>query len=63
MNRRRLAHLDVSSCPAPTSPRFRKPCQALRAHRQRIELYTAGEPLREIEARTGVERSQIYRPA
>jgi len=53
----------VSSCPAPTSPRFRKPCQALRAHRQRIELYTAGEPLREIEARTGVERSQIYRPA
>jgi len=42
---------------------FPEAMPGLRAHRQRIELYTAGEPLREIEARTGVERSQIYRPA
>ena len=62
MTRRRPADLDVSSWPAfDVAALPRKLQQTFRARRQAIELYVGGEPLREIEARTGVDRSQIYR--
>ena len=62
MTHRRPADLDVSSWPAfDVAALPAKQQQIFRARRQAIELYAAGEPLREIEARTGVDRSQIYR--
>ena len=62
MRRRRPADLDLLSWPAfDVAALPRKLQQTCRARRQAIELYVGGEPLREIEALTGVDRSQIYR--
>ena len=62
MTRRRLADLDLSSWPAfDVAALPKKLRQTFHARQHAIELYAGGEPLREIEALTGVDRSQIYR--